>query len=227
MAKNQAAIFDLDGLIVDTEAVWRRALVTVFRNEGIPLPDELHELIRGMQIRDKAAFILNSLGLPIEPAVRLASRVDEEAAKVIVAQSELKPGVEHALDVFESMGWRLGVGSGSPPPIIEAKLVHFGLLNRFGALCSTHDEVQGKPNTAIFLRAAKRLSVHPSHCVVLEDAPNGVRAARSAGMKCIAVPEGSFNEVRQAGAHEILRSLEQLTPSMATALIDEPELGFT
>lgn len=224
MTTTHAAIFDLDGLIVDTEAVWRRALEAVFRDENIQIADEMHEAVRGMQIRDKAAFILKTLGLPTEPAAQLASRVDEEAAKVIVIQSRLKPGVEHALDMFESIGWRLAIGSGSPPSIIEAQLGHFGLLERFGTLCSTHHEIQGKPHPAVFLRAAERLSVSPFRCVVLEDAPNVVLAARSAGMKSIAVPEGSPDEVRLAGAHKVLSSLTQLAAAMATGLMSRPRL---
>ncbi len=101
----------------------------------------------------------------------------------------LKPGAEHAIDLCAGRGLPLAVASSSEYRLIDAALLHFGLRGRFAVIHSAEEEQYGKPHPAVFLTAAARLGAVPKECLVWEDAPAGVLAAKAASMACIAVPE--------------------------------------
>jgi sugar-phosphatase len=118
-------------------------------------------------------------------AVTIVDRVIE----LTLTTGRLKRGALHAIDLCAGFGLSLAVASSSEYRLIDAALSHFGLRDRFGVIHSAEDEEYGKPHPAVFLTAARRMSVSPKRCVVWEDAPAGVLAAKAASMACIAVPE--------------------------------------
>jgi sugar-phosphatase len=120
-------------------------------------------------------------------AVTIVDRVIE----LIVQKGELKPGALHAVDLCDERGLALAVASSSEYRLIEAALAHFGLRERFAFVHSAEDEPYGKPHPAVFLTAAGKLGAAPPRCLVWEDAPAGVLAAKAASMACIAVPEAA------------------------------------
>ena len=122
---------------------------------------------------------------PAEVAVTVVDRVIE----LILSKGELKPGAEHAIALCDRRGLALAVASSSQYRLIDAALSHFGLRDRFALVHSAEDEEYGKPHPAVFLTAATKLGAVPRRCLVWEDAPAGVLAAKAASMACIAVPE--------------------------------------
>ena len=113
----------------------------------------------------------------------------DRVIELIVTKGALKPGAEHAIDLCAERGWPLAVASSSEYRLIDAALAHFGLRDRFALVHSAEDEEYGKPHPAVFLTAAAKLGARPKQCLVWEDAPAGVLAAKAATMACIAVPE--------------------------------------
>ena len=179
----------MDGVLIDTEPVWRAAQSAVFAGFGVALSE-----------RD----LLDSTGQPIEeliPVWRRRAReasplTDTEVACLIVdrvighvkARGRPMPGVTAAIALFERCGLRLAIASSSPLRLIDAVCDRLG-LTRITVRCSAMDEARGKPAPAVYLTAARRLGVAAAGCLALEDSLAGLASARSAGMRCVAVPD--------------------------------------
>jgi len=194
----EAVVLDMDGVLIDTEPVWRAAQSAVFAGFGVVLSE-----------RD----LLDSTGQPIEeliPVWRRRSPVpdpagpeqtdteltDAEIAGLIIdqviahvtAEGRPMPGVTAAIALFERCGLRLAIASSSPLRLIDAVCDRLG-LTRITVRCSAMDEARGKPAPDVYLTAARRLGVAAAGCLALEDSPAGIASARSAGMRCVAVPD--------------------------------------
>ena len=185
----KAAIFDLDGLLVDSEPIWRRAEREVFAEVGVILSDDDCRSTMGMRCDAVVALWYqrrpwNDVA-PSDVQIRIEARV----LHLMQTQGEAMPGVESALDLVERIALKLAVASSSSPALIDGALERLGVLRRFAVRCSAFDEVAGKPDPAVFLSAAKRLNVEPQSCVAFEDSVAGVQSARRAGMFVIAVPD--------------------------------------
>jgi mannitol-1-/sugar-/sorbitol-6-/2-deoxyglucose-6-phosphatase len=184
-----ASIFDMDGLLIDSEVLWHQAEVEILGALGVPLAAEVGRTTKGMFVYEVTEHWFArapwSGPTPAEVAVTIVDRVIE----LIVTTGRLKPGAEHAVDLCARRGLSLAVASSSQYRLIDAALEHFGLRGRFGAIQSAEDEEYGKPHPAVFLTAARRMEAPPKRCLVWEDAPAGVVAAKAASMACIAVPE--------------------------------------
>ncbi|MBX3209027.1 MAG: hexitol phosphatase HxpB [Labilithrix sp.] len=184
----RAVVFDMDGLLIDSEPLWVRAEIEVFGGAGVPLTEDDCALTKGLRVDDVVAYWHARRGFDAAPAdveARLVARVVE----LVRAEGRALPGVESALAAARSeSGRRIALASSSPTPIIEATLQRLGLTRTFDVVASAENEAHGKPHPAIFLRTAARLGVSPLECVVVEDSMTGVIAAKAARMKCIAVP---------------------------------------
>ncbi len=184
-----ASIFDMDGLLIDSEILWHEAEIEILGGLGVPLAAEGCRTTKGMFVGEVTAHWHRlhpwSGATPAEVAVTIVDRVIE----LILAKGELKPGAEHAIDLCEERGLPLAVASSSEYRLIDAALEHFDLRRRFALVHSAEDEAYGKPHPAVFLTTAAQLDAPARRCLVWEDAPAGVLAAKAATMACIAVPE--------------------------------------
>jgi len=180
-----AIIFDMDGtLVATTEAdflAWQR----IFKDHGKMLSFDNYFPLLGKKSHDVVYHVLKLEGKEAENALQNKMRYFEE----IVAQKgiAMMPNAEALLKELKSLGIPLALATSSRKLKMELVLEEVGLLEYFTVLVSGEDVVRGKPNPDIFLLAASKLNVDPRHCVVLEDAVSGVKAAKAAGMKCIAV----------------------------------------
>ncbi len=184
-----ASIFDMDGLLIDSEILWHEAEIEILGGLGVPLAVEGCRTTKGMFVNEVTE---HWFGLypwagptPGEVAVTIVDRVIE----LILTEGELKPGAEHAIDLCAERGIPLAVASSSQYRLIDAALDHFDLRRRFVLVHSAEDEDYGKPHPAVFLTTAAKLGAAPRRCLVWEDAPAGVLAAKAASMACVAVPE--------------------------------------
>jgi sugar-phosphatase len=189
----EAVVLDMDGLLIDTEPVWRAAQSAVFAGFGVALSE-----------RD----LLDSTGQPIEELIpiwrrrspgpdpagpeltddEIADRIIDQVIAYVKARGRPMPGVTAAIALFERCGLRLAIASSSPLRLIDAVCDRLG-LTRITVRCSAMDEARGKPAPDVYLTAARRLGVAAANCLALEDSPAGVASARSAGMRCVAVPD--------------------------------------
>lgn len=216
----RAVIFDMDGLLVDTGAVWRRVGDELFAALGVDVSDITSRgVMMGMRVADASAFLKSYAGFDATDFSDLDEKV--EAAMIeAVDDVHLKPGALSAIDFCDKLGLSTALASGSTMPIIEALLERFGLTSRFQAVCSASDDPVGKPHPALFLRAAGQLGVPPDACAVLEDAVSGCIAGKAAGMRVIAVPDGpAVGDPRFAIADIELSSLEEIDSEPVLALL--------
>ena len=215
----EAVIFDMDGVLIDTEPVWRRIELGIFNRLGCNL---------------ETADVLETLGVPILDVVKLRharspwpgpsiEAVAEQIVDAMVAEIATSgvpmDGVLRALATVKAAGLATAIASSSSQRLIDAVVQRLGIAPAIDVICSADHEAAGKPDPAVFLRAAERLDVMPERCLVIEDSPNGVRAALAAGMVCVAIPDPhSVGHPAIAAAHMHLDSLSEITSSWLASL---------
>jgi len=216
-----ASIFDMDGLLIDSEILWHEAEIEILGGLGVPLAVEGCRSTKGMFVDEVTAhwYALHpwpgATPTPDEVAVSVVDRVIE----LIVTKGVLKPGARHAIELCRSRGLPLAVASSSQYRLIDAALAHFGLRESFELVHSAEDEDYGKPHPAVFLSAAAKLGAPPRRCLVWEDAPAGVLAAKASSMTCIAVPEQGEGDHPAFGlADLVVDSLLDVTDASLDAL---------
>jgi len=185
----KAAIFDLDGLLIDSEPLWQEAEIKVFRSVGVPLTGELCRETVGVRLDDVVRHWYEKFPWHGESVEVVETRILEEVIRLIVNRGKPMPGVRETIDMLVAAKYELAVASSSPMRLIRAALETFGLIEYFSVLHSAEAEDEGKPHPAVYLSAMSRLGVDPSNCIAFEDTAIGVRAAKSAGAWVIAVPD--------------------------------------
>lgn len=211
-ARFPGAVFDLDGLLIDSERIWERAQVEVFSELGLELTLEMQRATTGMRMQETIQVWRGFFpGSALDPGAIGASLV-ARVGGALRAAGVAKPGAMQALDLCERAGCRLAVASSSPPAVIMAALERLGALRRFHTIVSAEGETHGKPHPAVFLTAAANLGVDPTACIAFEDSVAGVKAAKAAGMHVVAVPE-AHNRGRAdfVIADRVLETLESFT----------------
>jgi mannitol-1-/sugar-/sorbitol-6-/2-deoxyglucose-6-phosphatase len=198
-------LFDMDGLLIDSEPLWQRAEMEVFGSVGLALTRTQCLATRGLRVDEAVAywFARSPWRGPTEGAVRDA--IVARVTALVCAEGRAKPGVGHAIEFFRVRGLPLGVASSSDYAIIEAVLDRLGIRSAFATIHSGEEELRGKPDPAIYRRAASKLGVAADRCVALEDSPSGVASAKAAGMRCIAVIDAEG-----VGAHDLEAERERL-----------------
>jgi beta-phosphoglucomutase-like phosphatase (HAD superfamily) len=192
-----ASIFDMDGLLIDSEILWHQAEIEILGDLGVPLSRDSCRGTKGMFVEEVTEYWHGQYPwagpTPAEVAVAIVDRV----IALLLVKGELKPGAEHAIALCAERGIPLAVASSSQYRLIDMALAHFGLRHHFALVHSAEDEQWGKP-----------LGAAPRRCLVWEDAPAGVVAAKAASMTCVAVPEhGEEHQPAFALADVVLGSL--------------------
>lgn len=216
-----AAIFDMDGLMFDTEPVWGRCWARAFARFGLEPPSAQFKAdLRGTSDDTMRAVFERYLGpdvdmQPIYEAER--ALVAEENARHI----DKKPGLDELLAYLRGHGVPMAVASSSPAALIAANLRVAGVRDHFCQLVSTTEVSRSKPHPDVFLEAARRLGVAPEHALVLEDSFNGVRAGRAGGFVTVMVPD------QEAPDEEMRRDADAICASLAdvVGLLDTGALG--
>ena len=216
----QALIFDFDGLILDTETPEVEVWQAIYREHGLELPvDEWAKTIGGYGIStfDAATHLAAQTGLDPAP---LRARYRREADTIIHAKPIL-PGVLDLLSGGKTRGLRLAVASSSSHAWVDSHLARLGLADRFERVLCSEDVAAGrtKPNPDLFLLAADRLGVQKEAAVVFEDSPNGVRAAKSAGIFVVAVPNPLTLRLGVDGADLMVKSLADVSLDVLDGLL--------
>lgn len=204
-----AVIFDMDGLLVDSEPLWVRAEIEVFGEVGLVLCEEDCAKTKGLRTDDVVGYWHARRpwqgASPGDVERRLVARV----AELVRAEGRPLRGVARAVAAAREVTSSIALASSSPTPIIDAVLERLELASTFAVVQSAETEPYGKPHPGIFLTTARELGVAPTECVVLEDSLFGVVAAKAARARCIAVPEAPAPGF--AVADVTLASLEAVT----------------
>jgi HAD superfamily hydrolase (TIGR01509 family) len=187
MTHLRAAIFDMDGLMFDTESIYCRTSQHAARELGYDIDDTLYrQHFAGQRIVDSEAFLLSHFGDDF-PLTRFRSLSESYLRDALAAGVPVKPGLDALLDWLDDTGVRLALATSSVRAYALLTLGHYAA--RFEILVTGDQVSQGKPAPEIYLRTLQRLSVQPEHCVVFEDSTAGVRAGHAAGLRVIWVPD--------------------------------------
>ena len=189
----EAIIFDMDGLLVDSERVWHIAEDEVFASRGLDYTDELRASIIGLRMDEFMAKLQAHFRIE-EPLADLTAEVNANMLRMIPTMVQPQPGAAELLQLVQQRSWPVAIASSSPMAIIDATLRSQGWDDVFRLRCSADNVAQGKPAPDVYLQAAKLLGFAPQDCLALEDSPNGARAAIAAGMTCYAVPDRSHSQ---------------------------------
>ncbi|PST47482.1 beta-phosphoglucomutase [Bifidobacterium callitrichos] len=187
----KAAIFDLDGTLLDSMGVWDQVDIDFLARRGIPVPDDYMAKVAPMQFRQIAEYTIARFGLNDTPE-QLMDEWDEMARVAYATQVEAKPGALDYLRELKARGVRLGVATSLPPRLREPALGHVGMLDLFDEIVSVDDANDvGKDRPDVYLLAARRLGVEPADCTVFEDLLVAIRSAKSVGMTVWAMHDDS------------------------------------
>lgn len=184
----KAVIFDMDGLLCDTEALYRDVMIATVAEMGHEMPMPLFLSLVGMPAVVGDARVQDHLGESFDIAA-WRGLVSERVAAACAVGIDLKPGVIEMLDRLDALGLPRAIATSSGHPAVQAHLGPSGILPRFNAVIADGDYSRGKPNPDPYLVAAERLGVAPEFCLALEDSYNGVRAASAAGTMAVMIPD--------------------------------------
>jgi HAD superfamily hydrolase (TIGR01509 family) len=199
-------VFDLDGVVVDSEPTHERANAEWLASLGAVLVPDLAEAMMGRRVRDLTDVIARRAGLPPEEA--FAGR--EAVFWRMLGERALPPmpGLRPALARLAGAGLPLAVASSGTRAYVEHVLAGLGVADAFAAVVSSEEVADGKPAPDVYLLAAERLGADPADCVAVEDAPHGIAAARAAGMRVVAVPHARTEALDLSRADMVVPDLE-------------------
>ncbi|MGY3929274.1 2-deoxyglucose-6-phosphatase [Aeromonas encheleia] len=206
-----AVIFDMDGVLIDSEPFWQRAQMAVFSELGHPHTEEDCHSTIGVRIDQLVAhwYRLRPWSGPSQEEV--VQRILDRVIALILQEGEAKEGVLAALTLIEAQGLKIGLATSSPFNMVEAVLGKLGIKDRFLAVHSAEVERFGKPHPDVYIHAAEKLGVLPVHCLAIEDSFTGLLAAKAASMQALIVPDPALvGDPRLAIADHQLRSLAEL-----------------
>ena len=220
----EAVVFDLDGVLVDSEPVWEQVRRGLVAERGGHWPPDAQRRIMGMSTPEWARYLSEDLGVGLSPG-EVATTV---IYRMVVRYQEHVPFMDGAVDAVRRLAarWPLGLASSSPPALIETVLRSVGLRSCFRVVKSTEQVAHGKPAPDIYLAVTAGLGYPPSDCAAVEDSSNGLRSAAAAGLRVVAIPQPQYppDPDALAQASLVLPSLAGLTTD-AVAALRQPDRG--
>ncbi len=207
-----AVVFDLDGVILDTEQLWDEVREGLARERGGRWSDRAQADMMGMSSTEWSRYMHDDVGLA-EPPEEINREVVRRMLDRYAARLPLIDGAVEAVERIAAR-WPLGLASSSNRELIDRALELSGLARHFRATVSSEEVARGKPAPDVYLEAARRLGAEPTECVAIEDSANGIRSAHAAGMRVFAIPNPAFPPPDDvlALATTVLRSIRELTP---------------
>jgi HAD superfamily hydrolase (TIGR01509 family) len=205
----KAILFDLDGLMFDSEPHSLASWEAVLAERGVKLDQPTIDSILGQRIDATARILIDKYHLP-DTVQDLADAKTDYQITHLAGKVKPMPGLIELLDEIDRREMPKAIASSGIRRYVEAVLRANGLLDRFRVIITGDQVAHGKPAPDVFLAAAKALDIEPQDCLVLEDAPNGVQAAKAAGMTCIAVPDHSVAKLDLSQADKIVASLHEV-----------------
>jgi HAD superfamily hydrolase (TIGR01509 family) len=214
----EAIVFDVDGVLIDSEPVWERVRRKFVADHSGRWAQDAQDRMMGMSTAEWSAYMSEDFGLHLPPS-QVAELVIAAMAAEYRAHLPLLPGAVEAVRSL-SARWPLAVASSAPKSLIEAVLDASALRPAFAAAVSSEEVTRGKPAPDVYLEATKRLGVPPAASAAVEDSSNGLRSAAAAGLTVIAVPRPEYPPAEDAikQARVVLGSLTSLTPEVVAAL---------
>jgi HAD superfamily hydrolase (TIGR01509 family) len=210
----QAVIFDLDGVILETEELWDEVREGLARERGGRWSDRAQSDMMGMSSPEWSQYMHDVVGLTESP-----EEINREVVgRMLERYAEELPLIDGAVEAVKRLAedWPLGLASSSNRELIDRALEVSGIAPYFRATCSSEEVARGKPAPDVYLETARRLDVEPTACAAVEDSASGIRSAHAAGMRVVAIPNRAFPPPDDvlALASTVLPSIRELTPEV-------------
>jgi sugar-phosphatase len=208
----RATLFDMDGLLIDSEILWHKAEVEIFGGLGVPISEAEDRSTKGMFVAEVVDYWNSRFPWSGPSAEEVVDRLLDRVGELVEREGRILPGALRALDLTSDRG-PIALASSTPLQLIFRCLDHFGLRSRFASVHSAEFEAYGKPHPGVFLTAAESLGFDPRSCLVFEDSAAGVLAAKAGQMCVVAVPTSEDRwQPAFSLAELVLGSLEELRP---------------
>lgn len=215
----KAVIFDMDGLLINSEPFWQESETKVFTSLGLDVNKKMFEQFMGKRIDEIVEIMYKMMPWDHVSKAKVVEDIVENVIRLVLEQGACLDGVTETLENLKKASFKIGLASSSKMKIISAVLDKLQLQEYFEVVHSAEFEKYGKPHPQVFISTADMLGTHPSECVVFEDSLNGVISALAAGMKCIAVPEkNAFNLNKFIISNKVLDSLNDFEIAQFTDL---------
>jgi HAD superfamily hydrolase (TIGR01509 family) len=213
-----AVIFDMDGIIIDSEEHWERARLAVVAEFGGTYHPDVARDVMGMSPPEWSRYLRDRIGIPLD-----AARIEREIVRQLVADYQRdRPFYPGAIDAVRAVSarWPTAVASSSGRDLIDLVVSLADLQNAFTVTVSGAEVAHGKPAPDVYLKAAELLGADPRNCVAIEDSAAGIRAGKNAGMRVIAVPNAAFPPAAEAVAlaDVVLSRIAELTPAVIAGM---------
>ena len=209
--KINTVIFDMDGLLIDSEPLWFEAATEIMQNFGIVLSQEEYNTSTGLRTKEFLHYWFTYFQKDLTNLAEIEKNITELVISKVITKGEAMNGVNHAIQLVQSLGLKIGLASSSPIKLINTVVEKINLKNIFSIITSAEHLPFGKPHPEVFLQCAEKLNSHPIECVCIEDSFNGMIAAKAGRMKCIIVPTPlQFDDNRWHAADLKLNDLSQL-----------------
>ena len=205
-------IFDMDGLLVNSEPLWGVAANDIFEQYGFRLSPEQHITTTGLRTREFVQWWFQHFGIDKTEVLKAEDLVLARVLELVNNNCEMMPGVPHVFNLFHSLHFKIGIASSSPQSLIELVMNKSGIKDYVQGTASAQHLVHGKPHPQVYLDCAATLQSLPSECISFEDSFFGMIAAKAARMKCVVVPDyKQYKEERWGAADLKLSSLQNFS----------------
>ncbi|MFA5831682.1 MAG: hexitol phosphatase HxpB [Candidatus Paceibacterota bacterium] len=200
----QATIFDMDGLLIDSEPTWRKAAQEVLAKIGIVLSDEKGKETMGLRVDHLVEYWYHRQPWIGPSCKEVEQEIEKKVIEAVRANGIPREGIMEALEFVKGKNVKMAIASSSSMEVIHVILEHLKVEKYFSELYSAEFEEYGKPHPAVYLTSAKMLDVPVEHCLAFEDSFNGLLAAKAARMKCICIPDESLRGSAKLGIADIV-----------------------
>lgn len=196
-------IFDMDGLLIDSEPSWEEAGKLALEDFNITLNHEEYASTVGLRTKEWIEWWFTRFGVDRKHAMQAERNIIDNAIRIISEKAMPMPGVEHILSFFKAKKFQIGLATSSPIALVEVVAAKLGIAHELKMISSAENLIHGKPHPEVYLDCAKGLNVSPLQCICFEDSFNGMIAAKAARMKCVVIPAEHQATDKRFGAADL------------------------
>ena len=202
-------IFDIDGLLIDSEPLWNQAAEEVLKDYGVNLTEEQYKTTTGLRTKEFVHWWFNYYQIGESEHAKAEKKIVQSVLQKIEQHAQVMPGLAYIFDFFYKKGFKIGLATSSPQELIDLVIKMTGIKDYLNATASAEDLTYGKPHPQVYLNCAEKMDATPTECICFEDSFNGMIAAKAARMKCVVVPHYSQLKDEKWGAADLkLSSLQ-------------------
>ena len=186
--KLNTVIFDMDGLLIDSEPLWNEAANEIFKQYKMNITPLQYASTTGMRVKEFVIWWFRQFNVPLENAAKAEQDIIQLVIDKVKSNGKPMPGISHIFNFFIDRNFKIGLASSSNLDLINVVVDLLDIRDHLKSICSAADLAYGKPHPQVYINCAAELESHPNECICFEDSFNGLIAAKAATMKCVVIP---------------------------------------